>query len=1401
MNSRWKISPIVLVLAALFPLPGQALIYTYDNTTSGAIGIAATPCSNPLDRNFTVSDSFTVSSIGLGLNLTHTYRGDMQGTLVAPGGTSFQFLASNGGDGDDNYDVLFSTNTEGAVDDGSIDPVAAPFYNRPVSVPGMNFYTGTSAGTWSLQLCDVFAGDDGTFNRAHLVLTSAPAAAPVCTGTVTYDWGSNGNSAAFVSTTLGDIVISQGATTDFAGTASTNAFQTRTTTQGNHTGYYALTMDASAIAGTQTSESVGLISSFTFSRPIQDLSFSFLDVDIIGGAWEDLISPQGLDSSGTTTPFSLTFPGTVQIAADRGEGDSTVAPTSNAGNADVVFEGPTQTLTINYNQADNPTSENVFMIVGISDLTFCAYDYGDAPNTYGTALGGGARHVLGDRSLYLGVNPPDGEADGQPGAPSTTDDTTTVGGVDDEDGVAVFPPYVGGSATYTVPVVANNLSPTLAATLVGYIDWNRDGDFNDAGERSASVAVPANTTAGTFNVTWSGFPANAGGTSSTYARFRISYTAAEVISPTGLATSGEVEDYQIPINTLPVTLAAFQTQETGSGWDVRWTTETETSTVGYQLLGLTPSGEVQLTKTLVPSHFTDSLTPQTYELELNWNQISRAEVRALFLISFDTRGKETRHGPFLLSEEYGEEPQRQLIDWSAIAQEIAFESRFASNLSSGAEDGGDSGDRKKDRDDKKRGDGDWKEGQYPVAELLVDREGLYRLTYEDLLAAGLDFAGAPLRRLGLTLARTGTPVPLHVEADSRSESFGAGAFIEFKGEPLIDSLHSRERVYRLEVLPRSALRPQRIASAPRGPLQTHYLETVSVNRDKVYSFASPNGDPWYEERVLAYGREGSRDFLIDVEGSIHSEGTLEVELWGVTDWPGEEPDHHVLVELNGQTLAEERFDGLTPKSYHLPLPSGLLLEGENRLTVRLPGVPAYAFDLVHVDRYSITYPRHFTAQDGVLALDDTAGRVEIFGIAEPNVVAWSGNGTQRLSGIRVAPVKNGYRAEMQIPSSKSDPAAQAGTSQTPRTHISTISALLEPSIRSPRPVASDLLTGPASYLIITHPAFAAGLAPLTSAKESQGLSVKVVNVFDLYSRYTGGEIDPEAIDAYIEDAASQLDTRFVLLVGGDTYDPFDNLGVGSMSFIPTPYVQTDDQIRFTPADPLLGDLDDDGVPDLPVGRLPVRSTAELDQMVAKTLAFSGTPASVLFAADEDSEEAFTGLSEELATRVPKGWPVTTAYLDEQGRDNARATLITAFNSGPALVSFVGHSGPTVWSFQSLFANQDADALTNTQNPSLVMQLGCWNSYHVAPAYDTLAHRLLLAGPQGAAALLGSATVSKSSSDFLIGPAFTTRIFLPGKTVGEAMIEAKREVAKNGGDLRDILAGWNLLGDPALVLVP
>ncbi|MCB0133451.1 MAG: hypothetical protein KDD78_21450, partial [Caldilineaceae bacterium] len=110
-------------------------------------------------------------------------------------------------------------------------------------------------------------------------------------------------------------------------------------------------------------------------------------------------------------------------------------------------------------------------------------DFGDAPDSYGTTLNAnGARHII-TVGLLMGTLI-DSEDDGQPTAGADGDDTTDDA---DEDGlVAPFAPLPPGATTYSVQVNAVN-STGSDAYLVGYLDWNNDGDFDDADEQSATV--------------------------------------------------------------------------------------------------------------------------------------------------------------------------------------------------------------------------------------------------------------------------------------------------------------------------------------------------------------------------------------------------------------------------------------------------------------------------------------------------------------------------------------------------------------------------------------------------------------------------------------------------------------------------------------------------------------------------------------------------------------------------------------------------------------------------------------------------------------------------------------------------------------------------------------------------
>jgi hypothetical protein len=101
----------------------------------------------------------------------------------------------------------------------------------------------------------------------------------------------------------------------------------------------------------------------------------------------------------------------------------------------------------------------------------------------------------------------------------------------------------------------------------------------------------------------------------------------------------------------------------------------------------------------------------------------------------------------------------------------------------------------------------------------------------------------------------------------------------------------------------------------------------------------------------------------------------------------------------------------------------------------------------------------------------------------------------------------------------------------------------------------------------------------------------------------------------------------------------------------------------------------------------------------------------------------------------------------------------------------------------------------------VTQWGCWNTWYVNPTYDTLGHVLMLAGSNGTAAVQGATTLSFDSSERALGDLLTRRMMQPSVSLGAMHQAATAELAASQPGARDVLPGWTLLGDPALMVPP
>lgn len=944
------------------------------------------------------------------------------------------------------------------------------------------------------------------------------------------------------------------------------------------------------------------------------------------------------------------------------------------------------------------------------------------------------------------------------------------------------PPVSGSNTEVTVVVlVANPTQRAVTFSATNLVRSTAPADartsYRDASTVSQGTITAEPAVGSDGNITWNPGTLNAGATAVMTYRMRFSPNAAmtrDLVGAFGSGTGtsatwldetgnaaqaiatysfGELCGLQISTGTVvptPVSLASFSSARSGDLVNVRWSTATETQNVGFRLVSSSEHSKSDASSALIPSRVVDSIAPQDYQATLS------TKASSLWLEDIDAKGTVKRHGPYAVGEHYGEVPQPQAIDWQLSTDLLRTAAKSRAKT-------------------------------LPQAAVIeVKRAGIQRVSFEALSAIGVSLAGVPAS--SIALSSEGQRVARRIAG---AEAFGPGSYIEFIGAPGTD-LYGKTRSYLLSVDPERVLdvvvdrtRPERVAAAS-------FAAASSLDAQRYYSFASPNGDPWFADRMLAFRNSPTRlPIHLDLPGRVDNRPVLvRIALWGVTDWSGTAPDHSLNVLNRGAIAAEWSGDGLGAANLDvevLPRQAQVL-----DLELELTGATGYDYDLVHLESVRAEYRAEARAQEQVwsgrdIALDAGADGFYVFGFHDYRVSAYR----RDADGLSYLPDLANYDRVACCA------VTMARGSENAEYWVAQESAILRPAIRAlatPRPP----LEAQTDYLIITHPLFAGSINRLAEHHRSKGLRVEVINTDDIYRQLSDGAPKVQAIDDFIAFAVAQLHVRYVLLVGGDTYDYDDNLGLGSISFIPTHYRRLNDLIRFAPTDAPYADVDDDLLPDVALGRLPVRTPADLDRAIDKLLSQtqSQRPLDALFvAAAAEPGLNFTERAMDLRAALE-----TTARssellsVDAIGVDGVRSRMQRDLQIGPSLVTYVGHSGVDRWSLDPLFTAQEASALSNSTTPSVYVQWGCWNTYFVSPYFNSMAHALLFSGG-GASSVIGAAALTDSAGHQALGLAMYP-LLSAGVPLGDAVMQAKRAMNPAATYFNETSLGVNLLGDPA-----
>jgi Peptidase family C25 len=360
---------------------------------------------------------------------------------------------------------------------------------------------------------------------------------------------------------------------------------------------------------------------------------------------------------------------------------------------------------------------------------------------------------------------------------------------------------------------------------------------------------------------------------------------------------------------------------------------------------------------------------------------------------------------------------------------------------------------------------------------------------------------------------------------------------------------------------------------------------------------------------------------------------------------------------------------------------------------------------------------------------------------------------------------------------------------------------------------------PADVVVVRPPAWTAELEPWIRYRQQQGLSVVCVDC----------DPNPVVVRDRIRQVASDSSgrLRFVLLAG-DTSQP-SALALPAANTVPTFYVNAKAVHNFgseksIASDFPYSDLDDDGIPDLAIGRIPVDTGLELSGVLAKSMAYESSAdfqdwrRRVDVTAGVGGFGALADAAVETATKriltdsIPEHYQLSMTYASPNSAycpapHSFGDKVISNLNRGSLFWIYIGHGYvDTLDMFEAggeqyeIFNSRRMDQVAVTAGPSVAVFMACYTGAFDARV-DSLAEQLVTRS-NGPVACIAGTRVTMPYGMSVQATGMLDACFVDSvPTLGEIVLQGKRRSLETPDADKDPMSRRALLDGMAGVLSP